>query len=419
MTSRDALPALPAAAEPAVAIISRLADAGHVALLAGGCVRDLLRGADPHDFDVATDALPDRVCSLFRTTRKVGVQFGVVLVKQFGVWVEVATFRSDGSYADGRRPDHVTFSDARHDAQRRDFTINGMFLDPLSGRVVDYVHGRSDLERRVIRAIGDPAARFAEDHLRMIRAVRFAARLDFDIEPQTRDAMRAAAPRLVRVAAERVREELEKMLAHPGRATAFRLLSETGLLPWLWRDPPWDATRTPAAIDRLGRLAGDATFEAALATMLAECPLSDVATRSRALALSNDQRQAVSWLVEKQAALDDPEAPDLAAFKTLMAHRSFADLRTIAESRYKALPDGPARRAQLAARIASISPNSIEPPPLVRGDDLIALGVPAGPWYRQVLDELYRRQLNEELRTRDESLAALREIMRRPDGPTR
>ncbi|TWT43861.1 tRNA nucleotidyltransferase/poly(A) polymerase [Phycisphaerae bacterium RAS1] len=409
---------LPPDADPAIGVIRRLTDAGHVALLAGGCVRDLLRDAEPHDFDVATDALPDRVCSLFKATRKVGVQFGVVLVKQRGVWVEVATFRSDGPYADGRHPEHVTFSDAEHDARRRDFTINGMFLDPLARRIVDYVGGQTDLQRGIIRAIGDPAARFAEDHLRLIRAVRFAARLGFEIEPQTWNAIVAAASQVGRVAAERIREELEKMLAHPGRGGALRLLGETGLLQHLWPQPRWDPTQTPAAVERLAALPPQAGFEAAFAMLTARHDSPTLERIARSLAFSNEQREAVGWLVEKQAVLDDADAPSLAEFKTVMAHRAFRDLAAIADARYSLLRDGDARRARLAARIASIRPESVQPPPLVRGDDLLALGVRAGPVYKQVLDELYRRQLNEELQTREQAAAALQELLRTlPQSP--
>ncbi len=176
---------LPAESAGAVAIVRTLVAAGHRALLAGGCVRDLLLGSPPHDYDVATDAPPERVTTLFSNTRLVGAQFGVVLVKKKRRWIEVATFRTDDVYLDGRRPVRIALSDARHDALRRDFTVNGMFLDPLAREVIDYVGGRPDLAARVIRAIGAPAARFAEDHLRLLRAARFAARLDFALEPVT------------------------------------------------------------------------------------------------------------------------------------------------------------------------------------------------------------------------------------------
>ena len=177
---------------------------------AGGCARDLLLGLEPQDYDVATDAPPEQICGLFRRTRKVGAAFGVVLVHEHRKWIEVATFRSDGEYFDGRRPSEVHFCDSQRDAQRRDFTVNGMFIDPLRRELIDYVGGQADLRAGLIRAIGDPTARFAEDHLRLIRAVRFAARLGFEIEPATLGAMREQAAKLTTVATERVREELEK-----------------------------------------------------------------------------------------------------------------------------------------------------------------------------------------------------------------
>src|SRR5258707_7274397 len=173
------------------AVIAKLRASGHQAYLVGGCVRDLLLGVQPKDFDVATDARPDRIMDLFPRSGRVGAHFGVVLVRDFFEQVEVATFRSDHEYLDGRHPEYVRFeTDAKEDVLRRDFTINGLMMDPDSGRVLDFVDGRGDLTRRVVRAIGDPGARFQEDHLRLLRAIRFAARLRFDIEPETFDAIR-------------------------------------------------------------------------------------------------------------------------------------------------------------------------------------------------------------------------------------
>ncbi|MCX5675205.1 MAG: hypothetical protein NTX87_09360, partial [Planctomycetota bacterium] len=199
----------------AEAVIVRLREAGHEALLAGGCVRDLLLGRPAKDYDVATSARPEEVLRLFPKALTVGVSFGVVVVADGPLQVEVATFRSDLGYTDGRRPDQVAFTDARHDAARRDFTINGMFLDPAGGEVVDYVGGRKDLEARIIRAVGDPRARFAEDHLRMLRAVRFAAELGFAIDGGTAAAIQELAPKAARVSGERVAMELERLLTAP------------------------------------------------------------------------------------------------------------------------------------------------------------------------------------------------------------
>jgi poly(A) polymerase len=395
-----------------VAIVRRLVDAGHQAVLAGGCVRDLLLGGEPHDYDVATDAPPQRICELFPAARHVGVQFGVVLVKKRRRWVEVATFRVDGPYLDGRRPVSVTLTDAEHDARRRDFTVNGMFLDPLALEVVDYVGGRADLDARVIRAIGEPAARFAEDHLRLLRAVRFAARLGFAIEPNTLAAIQTHAEKLAHVAAERVRDELEKMFAHAARARAWTLLSECGLLPHLWPGAGWP----PAAISRIevlySRWPADAPAELAFALLLADLPAAEIERIARARTLSNDQREAVLWLVAHQADLDDPQRPTLAELKRLLANPNFADLRTWATARQQDYPDAAQRQAALAARVAAIPAAAVQPPPLVTGDDLLARGVSPGPIYREILDALYTRQLADELVAREQALTVLDQLLK-------
>ncbi|PYJ85584.1 MAG: phosphohydrolase, partial [Verrucomicrobia bacterium] len=199
-------------------IVRRLRAAGHVAYYAGGCVRDLLSGQPAKDFDVATDARPDVVQKIFPRTYAVGAHFGVIVVLENGFQFEVATFRSDGAYIDGRHPVEVHFASAEEDAARRDFTINGMFFDPEKEEVIDFVGGRGDLERRLIRAIGDPAQRFAEDRLRMLRAVRFATVLGFEIDAATWDAVVASAPSIVQISAERIREELVKIFLSPNRA---------------------------------------------------------------------------------------------------------------------------------------------------------------------------------------------------------
>ena len=220
--------------EFAVDVVRRLQEAGFRALWNGGCVRDFLMGRVPKDYDVATDARPDAVRSLFghRRTLAVGASFGVIIVlgpKQAGN-VEVATFRTEGPYLDGRRPEHVDFASPEEDAQRRDFTINGMFYDPISEQVHDYVGGEKDLAAGVVRAIGRPADRMAEDKLRMLRAVRFAATLDFQLDAATADAVRAMAPEIHVVSAERIAQELKKMLVDPHRRRAIELAHETNLL---------------------------------------------------------------------------------------------------------------------------------------------------------------------------------------------
>ncbi len=411
---------LPREAAPAVRVARRLREAGHAALLAGGCVRDLLLGGVPSDYDVATAARPEQVCRLFRSTRQVGAQFGVVLVRQGRRWIEVATFRSDGAYSDGRHPDAVAFSTPEADARRRDFTVNGMFLDPAEMRVIDYVCGRLDLAERRLRAIGDPAERFAEDHLRMLRAVRFAARLSFAVEPATLAAIRAEAGKLARVSAERVRDELERMLAHPSRGAAFELLVETGLVQHLWPRVAWSPERLAAAGTRLGRLAvaprhlgrleGEAPFELPMAVLLSDRSVPEVHDICRALACSNEQRETIAWLVEHRAALDDPERMPLSRLKRLMAHPAFCLLGPMNRALCDPSQAGP-RRGALERRLAVIPPESVRPPPLVTGDDLIARQVPAGPVYGEVLERLYTEQLEERLATREAALRRLDEML--------
>lgn len=219
------------APDAAAEIVARLRAAGHLAYFVGGCVRDLLLGRQPKDFDVATSAPPDQVLTLFEKTFAVGAHFGVVLVCSGEIVTEVATFRSDGAYSDGRRPDAVQFSTSpEEDVKRRDFTINGMMLDPVDNSVLDFVGGMQDLQTGLIRAIGDPAERFTEDKLRLLRGVRFAARFAFELEPATARAMEQLAPAVDQVSRERVREELTRMLTEGHARRAFELLDATGLL---------------------------------------------------------------------------------------------------------------------------------------------------------------------------------------------
>ncbi|HUF43660.1 MAG TPA: CCA tRNA nucleotidyltransferase, partial [Verrucomicrobiae bacterium] len=218
------------AREKAISVVQRLRGEGYEAYLAGGCVRDMLLHRPPQDFDIATSARPEDLQRIFPHTVPVGAQFGVVLVLLQDEAFEVASFRYDGPYLDGRRPAEVRYGSLQEDIQRRDFTINGMMYDPVDDRVIDLVGGRRDLERRVIRAIGDPRLRFQEDRLRMIRAVRFAASLNFAIEAETFDAIRQSAPSIARIAWERIGDEVTRLLTEGGARRGFELLDESGLL---------------------------------------------------------------------------------------------------------------------------------------------------------------------------------------------
>ena len=214
----------------ATRLVRTLRQAGHEALFAGGCVRDMLLGKEAHDIDIATSARPEEVQKLFPRTVAVGAHFGVVVVLQDGMEFQIATFRSDGAYRDGRHPESVTFTDAEGDAKRRDFTVNGLFFDPVERRVLDYVDGESDLRAGILRCIGDPAARFSEDKLRLLRCVRFAASLGFRIEERTFDALLAKAAEITDVSSERIRDELVKIFTHPNRVRGFDLLDQSGLM---------------------------------------------------------------------------------------------------------------------------------------------------------------------------------------------
>ncbi|MCX7666600.1 MAG: CCA tRNA nucleotidyltransferase, partial [Gemmataceae bacterium] len=244
--------------EFATDVVTKLVKAGYVAYFAGGCVRDEILGLQPDDYDVATSARPEQVTALFRRTVEVGASFGVVEVigprddqGQF-LKVQVATFRSDGIYLDGRHPEQVVFSSPQEDAARRDFTINGMFLDPLSGTIYDYVGGQQDLARGILRAIGRAEDRFSEDRLRMLRAVRMSARFRFPLEEQTFSAIQKMASGIQAISAERICEELRKMLTHPNRAMALELIQQTHLLPYLF--PELDPHSWPETIQIARRL---------------------------------------------------------------------------------------------------------------------------------------------------------------------
>lgn len=392
-------------------IVRQLRDAGHSAFFAGGCVRDLLLGRQPKDYDIATDATPDRVSGLFRRTEKVGAKFGVVIVRKWGHMVEVATFRSDGDYHDGRHPSTVSFSDLEHDAQRRDFTINGMFFDPLEDKLVDLVGGAEDLHRRVIRAIGDPGQRFAEDHLRMLRAVRFAARLSFDIDPGTMRAIRAVAHRLQSISAERVRAELAAILTEPTRMRGWELIHASGLSGWLVQDTAWTDAEAKLAASRLDALPDDCGEALAWAALLGKYAPDDASVRCRALTCSNSVTRDTAWLLEQLPRILACDRFETADFKLLMADPRIDDLVALmdADIRAGALNDEPARLWRQST--GQIPPDQVAPDPLVNGDDLATLGLKAGPAFARILTELYRRQLNGALTTRPAALQAASELV--------
>jgi tRNA nucleotidyltransferase/poly(A) polymerase len=390
--------------EAAIDVVRALVRAGHVAYLAGGCVRDELLGIVPKDYDVATDAPPEEVARIFPNARGVGEAFGVQLVRRRGHTIEVATFRTDGAYADGRHPAAVEFSDAEHDAQRRDFTINGLFEDPITGTIIDHVGGRADLEAGVIRAIGDADARLREDRLRMLRAVRFAARFGFAIEEATASAIRAAAGDLRGVSRERIGQELRWMLSHESRAVAAWELQYLGLDRPVLAEPG-----TLLAPIRLGRLPDGAAYPLALAAWLLDrdggaatpaARLERAGRWSAALILSAAEERDLRRALTVHAALRREWAQmGVAAQKRLAGGAGFNDglLLLLGEDR-QAFVD-------IRHRVQELAATGIAPPPLVDGDDLIAHGLRPGPLFGVLLDQLYDAQLEGSVRTQEEALA--------------
>ncbi len=409
----------------AVEVVRRLREAGYMAYWAGGCVRDELLGRRPMDYDVATDAAPDQVRDVFgrHRTRAVGAAFGVITVlgPRAAGQVEVATFRSDVSYSDGRRPDAVRFATPQEDALRRDFTINGLFYDPVSQQVIDYVNGLEDLRERIIRAIGDPRVRFAEDYLRMLRAVRFVAQLRFRLDPETLAAIREMPERIQSVSRERIAAELEKLVTAEGRVEAAQLLHESGLLPYILpplailpeaNEPLW--RKNVAVLERLPR----PNLSSALAA-LADGAISPDQARQLAkrLRLSNSQAEEWAWLLEHREALQEAPARPWSEIQPILTSPWAEDLLDLAEARSE-LEGLPKSDLDWCREKRLLPPETLNPPPLIRGDDLLRYDLPAGPVYRHILQEARRSQLDGRLRTREQALAWLEETVaaRRRDG---
>jgi len=389
-------------------VVRRLHAAGFEAYWAGGCVRDQLLGRVPKDYDVATAATPAEIRQVFgrRRTLAIGAAFGVISVigpKAAGT-VEVTTFRRDAAYSDGRHPDHVTFSTARDDAARRDFTINGLFYDPTAGRVIDFVGGQADLAEKRIRAIGSARDRFAEDKLRMLRAVRFAATLEFAIDPDSQAAIRAMAAEIHVVSPERIAAEMRRMLADPGRAAGVRLLLESGLAAEILPEiVPGDKLGQPPAekmIEELSRLRGDASFPLALAVALARCvDAAGADAVGRRWRLSNKERQRVAWLVGHQAALCDAPAMAWSKLQPILIAEEIDDLLALIEAR------GAAEAAAHCRGLLAQPREVLDPPPLLDGNDLLAHGIPSGPRFTTLLQRVRAAQLDGEIRNQKEALA--------------
>jgi poly(A) polymerase len=421
-------------------VVAKLRAGGHQAFLVGGCVRDLLLGLKPKDFDIATDARPDRIMDLFPRSGRVGAHFGVVLVRDVFDQVEVATFRSDHDYLDGRHPEQVRFeSDPREDVLRRDFTINGLMMDPDTGRVLDFVDGRGDLARGVIRAIGDPDARFREDHLRLLRGIRFAGRFSFEIEPATFDAMRRDHGLILTVAMERVREELVRILTEGGARRGFELLDESGMLLDLLPEvavmkgvaqPPeyhpegdvWQ--HTLLLLEQLCQ----PTATLALAALLHDVgkpPTFRVADRIRfdghveegvrlahliltRLRCSREEIEQVEALIDNHMRFKDVgrmKESTLKRFLRLPAFEEHLELHRLdVMSSNKRLENYELAKAKLE----EYSDEHLQPAPLVTGADLIGMGYEPGPQFSKILSLLEDAQLEGQIHSQEEAMDLVR-----------
>jgi len=419
-------------------IAERLRDRGHIAYFAGGCVRDMVRGLTPKDYDIATDARPENVQALFSRTYAVGAHFGVIVVLEDGFQFEVATFRSDEAYIDGRHPSAVHFSSPEEDARRRDFSINGMFLDPASDKVIDLVGGQADIGAKLVRAIGEPAQRFAEDRLRMLRAVRFATALDYQIDKRTWDALVGNAPSINQISAERIRDEVVRIFRSSNRVRGWDLLDASGLMSAIL--PELEAMKgvlQPEQFHPEGDVFVHTRLMLSLLPETVSVPLAfavlfhDVAKPvtarvdetgrirfnehdrigaemteaiMRRLRFSGAEIEATIEMVRQHMVFKDAPKMRIAKLKRFMARPTFDEElelhRVDCQSSHRMLDN----YEFLLSKREEFANEPIIPPPLVRGDDLIAFGLKPGPKFGEILEAVETRQLEGKLRTRDEAL---------------
>jgi putative nucleotidyltransferase with HDIG domain len=430
----------------ALRIIQELRNRGHQAFLVGGCVRDRLLGIAPKDYDVSTNATPQQILSVFPDAQTVGAHFGVVLVSRpGGVHVEIATFRSETAYADGRHPDQVRFeTDPVLDAQRRDFTINALMQDPLSGQVLDFVNGQADLNNRLIRAIGDAEMRFREDHLRMLRAVRFAARFVFNIESRTLSAIQKLAPLICKISAERIRDEIVRILTEGNARRGFELLDDTGLLIHILpeikamqgvQQPPeyhpegdvWthvllmlEHLYNPTPTLALGVLLHDVgkppTFRVAERIRFdghAELGAKMAEKRLCKLRFSNDEVEQVASLVANHMRFKDVRQMRISTLKRFLClpkfneHLELHRLDCLASNGYTDAYE------YVESKLREFSEKELRPPRLLTGRDLIAAGYKPGPAVGRALEVVQTAQLEREIQDRDEALTLAKSVLER------
>lgn len=424
-------------------VADRLRSAGYECYFAGGCVRDRLLGQEPHDFDIVTSARPDEIVRLFPgRAMTVGAHFGVVLVRNKGYSFDVATFREDGEYLNGRHPESVSFTDARHDAMRRDFTVNGLFEDPETGEIIDYVHGLADIEKCLIRAIGDPAKRFNEDALRLMRAVRFAVTKDFDIEPATAQAIAEQAALLQKISVERIRDEFDKILLSPNRRRGVEMLVETGLMNYIipeildmigCEQPPQFHPEGDVFIHTmlmLDCLAADAALPLVLATLLHDVgkpPTFSIDGNGR-IRFSAHAKVGATMTADILKRLRYPnQVVEEAAFM-VNRHMDFINIKKMRPSTLRRFMAAPRFEDELQLHradclsshrmldnydfvkqaLADLDDKPVLPTPLVNGRDLISVGYAPGPQLGKILEWAMNEQLEGRFETKEQALSAIR-----------
>jgi poly(A) polymerase len=424
-------------------IVARLRERGHVAYFAGGCVRDLVRGEPAKDFDIVTDAPPEIVQQIFPRTHAVGAHFGVIVVLENEFQFEVATFRSDDVYVDGRRPSAVHFSSPEEDAKRRDFTINGMFFDPIANEVIDFVGGRADLEAKLIRAIGEPTKRFEEDRLRMLRAVRFATVLDYKIDNPTWAALVANAATINDISAERIREELVRIFLSPRRVRGWDLLEASGLMKNIL--PEMDAMKgcaqppqfhpegdvfqhTRIMLELLPEQVSVPLVFSVLLHDIGKPPMATVDETGRIrfnahdrigaemteaimqrLRFSRAEIDATVEMVRQHMVFKDVPHMRVAKLKRFMARPTFEEELELHRVDCASSHGMMENYEFLMQKREEFANEPIIPPPLVRGDDLLALGLKPGPRFGEILEAIETRQLEGGLTNREEALAWLKQ----------
>jgi len=390
-------------------VLKKLRSAGHKAYFAGGCVRDMLLNLESTDYDIATDASPQQVSDIFPRTIMVGARFGVAMVATRGKdgndqIVEVTTFRDDLSYSDGRRPDGVRFVSPEEDASRRDFTINGMFYDPVSDEIIDYVGGREDLDKGILRTIGTPEKRFAEDYLRMLRAVRFASRLEFTLKDHTREEIIRNASKITSISGERIYEEIGLTLGSKNRLKGLVMLRELGLaehiLPELFgKQALWtDAT------ERVAALPAESSLQKAFGALLMDLSLEQLRKIAGNWGASNQWRDTLIYFTVHRDTWKTAEDIDLCKLKRMMWNHNWQELLVLWKIREKIETGSTDLCNKIINKAGSIHPDKIHPKPFVNGEDLKSLGLKQGRRLGRILKELYDSQLNEQLDSREKAM---------------